>query len=387
MVRRIRGGSVLIFSACLLMDLNCFGQIDPERRNLLELGYDQTLVSQGPQALYLYYYYNNPEFVRTNLALRMAIAPAYVDGELGIKQAFSPSTDVGIGFYGGLLGDNYYEVDDGSYQKTESFYGSGAGAAISLYQHVNPGQLIPLNIIVRAGFRYSVYSDTRDTADNFVLPPNRYTPFTRVGLRLAGPEPVLYPDLGLEVSVWYERQWRFGTGTYGFNNDLSVAADSSLYWARAGMNYAWTNVGQKVSFTVTAGGTEDADRFSAWRLGGVLPLVSEFPLMLPGYYYQEISAERFVDLYGAYVVSLDAENRWAIRVEGAGALLQYLPGLELPNKWQMGAGAGITYHPTNRRFSIVLRYGYGFNAIRDGERGGQSIGVLFQYDFSPKKKT
>ena len=32
----------------------------------------------------------------------------------------------------------------------------------------------------------------------------------------------------------------------------------------------------------------EADRFSTCRLGGLLPLASEFPLSLPGYYYQEI---------------------------------------------------------------------------------------------------
>jgi hypothetical protein len=28
-----------------------------------------------------------------------------------------------------------------------------------------------------------------------------------------------------------------------------------------------------------------------------------------------------------------------------------------------------------------LRYGYGFQALRNGEQGAQSIGLLFQYDF------
>ena len=38
--------STLLFSVPLLT----FAQIDPMQRNLLELGYDQALVGQGPQA-------------------------------------------------------------------------------------------------------------------------------------------------------------------------------------------------------------------------------------------------------------------------------------------------------------------------------------------------
>ena len=57
-------------------------QIDPYARNLLQLGYDQSLPGKGPQAVYAYYYNNNPEFLRTNIALRLAVAPIYFDGEI-----------------------------------------------------------------------------------------------------------------------------------------------------------------------------------------------------------------------------------------------------------------------------------------------------------------
>ena len=59
----------------------------------------------------------------------------------------------------------------------------------------------------------------------------------------------------------------------------------------------------------------DADRFSAYRLGGFLPLVAEFPLSLPGYYFQEISARQFVLLNASYLLPLDAEKRWNLDVE------------------------------------------------------------------------
>ena len=34
---------------------------------------------------------------------------------------------------------------------------------------------------------------------------------------------------------------------------------------------------------------------------------------------------------------------------------------------------------------MILRYGYGFNALRDGQEGAHSVGVLCQYDFEQRK--
>lgn len=362
------------------------GQVDPYRRNLLQLGYDQPLGGQGPQGIYAYYYYNNPGAAGTNTVLRLAIAPVYLDGELGFRQLLSPYTDVSIGFYGGAYGDNFYEVRQGNYRRTESFDGHGGGTALSVYQLLNPDMLVPLNVVARGGFRYSTYARTSDTRDDFELPDGRPMPFVRAGLRLAGKEPILYPDLGLEVSVWFERQWRLNDGAYGLNRDRLMNERADLYWAYAGLDYSWTNVGHKISFAATAGGSGDTDRFSAWRLGGVLPLVAEFPLILPGYFYQELTAERFVHLHASYLLPLGLEDRLQLRLEAASARLDYLRGFEQPDRWQTGAGCGLTFTPRNKICRVVLRYGYGFNAIReDGDKGAHSVGLLVQYDFEQHK--
>lgn len=386
-VRQVPSNCLLLcVLAILLIAQAGLGQIDPYRRSLLHLGYDQPIGGQGPQAIYAYYYYNNPEISGTNTALRLAIAPAYVDGELGFRQLLSPTTDVGIGFYGGAFGDNYYEVRQGDYRRSESFNGHGGGTSLSVYQRLNPGMLVPLTAVARGGFRYSHFAHTRDTADEFELPDDRPMPFVRAGLRLAGKEPVLYPDLGLEVSVWFERQWRLDDGAYGFNRDRRMEAASDLYWAHAGLDYSWTNSGNKVSFATTAGGSTDADRFSAWRLGGVLPLIAEFPLILPGYFYQELTAKRFVHLHASYLIPLGLQERLQFRLEAASAWLNSLPGFDQPDPWQTGVGCGLTFTPKNKICRLVLRYGYGFNAIRDnGDRGAHSLGLLVQYDFEQYK--
>ena len=364
-----------------------WAQIDPYSRNLLELGYDYSLSGQGPQSLYAYYYYNNPALMNTNIALRLAVAPVYFDGELGFRQLLSPHTDVGLGLSGGGFGENYYEIRQGQYFKDESFDGHGGGASLNLYHLINPRQMIPLNAVVQGGFHYSTYSRTDRTADSFQLPANRENTFLRAGLRFAGKEPMLYPDLAMEVSVWFERQWRFNGSMYGFADDpLQVQPTTDLYWLYAGLNYAWTNTGHQFTFGLTAGGSENTDRFSAWRLGGVLPLAAEFPLTLPGYYYQELSAQRFVHLSGSYVMPLSADHRWQARLGAASACLDYLAGFAQSSRWQTGVGAALSYTSRNQVWRVIARYGYGFNALRDGREGAHSVGLLFQYNFQQRKQ-
>jgi len=359
-------------------------QIDPNPRSLLQLGYDLSLSDQGPKSLYAYYYYNDPEFVRTNVALRLAVAPIYLDGEIGFRQLL-PYTDVGIGINGGGFGENYYEVRQGHYYKDESFYGNGGGASLNLYHRLNPARRIPINLVVKGGVNYTVYSDTRRTDDQFQLPEDGTSTFARAGLRFAGKEPMLYPDLAMEVSVWFEHQWRFNDGAYGFSGNRQVVPATDLYWLYAGLSYAWTNTGNQITFALTAGGSENADRFSAWRLGGVLPLAAELPLTLPGYYYQEISAERFVHMSAAYVAPLSADHRWQLRLGAASAYVDYLPGFEQPGHWQTGVGPSLSYTSRSEVWRVVLRYGYGFNALRDGEEGAHSVGLLYQYNFERRK--
>src|ERR1017187_7840893 len=54
-------------------------QIDPVRRDLIQFGYSQALQGHTPFAGYAFYYHNQPDFLRTNLTLRLALAPVYLD--------------------------------------------------------------------------------------------------------------------------------------------------------------------------------------------------------------------------------------------------------------------------------------------------------------------
>src|SRR5581483_5835035 len=130
----------------------------------------------------------------------------------------------------------------------------------------------------------------------------------------------------------------------------------------------------------------DPDRFSAYRLGGGLPLSSEFPLLLPGYYYQEISARTFVAVTGEYSMPLDSEQRWSLNTIGTVARVDYAPGLSQPGQTHSGVGVGLGYNSKSGGWHVVASYGYGFQAMRSTGRGAQSVGILCQIDLEARQR-
>lgn len=364
---------------------NAFGQIDPEKRQLFQLGYNQPIEGRGPISGYAFYYRNDPDFFRTNMTLRLAIAPIYIDSELGFAHALGEQTDFAIGAAGGGFADSYSEVRQGKLIDEESFTGHGGEISASIYHRFNPKQMIPLSAILRGSVHQTVYTRDSDTSDLFDLPQDRTSFNVRAGFRWGGKEPVMSPELAMEVSAWYEGQFRTEYGRYGFN-DRTVRPSSHLFWSRALLIYTLPELKHNFGLSLTAGTSLAADRFSSYRLGGVLPLIAEFPLSLPGYYFQEISARRFALLSGQYTVPLDSEARWNVTAMGTIATVDYVSGLKQNGSTHSGAGLGFGYK-SPKGTQIILAYSYGFNAIRSHGRGAQSIGLIFQYDLEARQRS
>ena len=164
-----------------------YAQIDPAKRELIQLGYNQPIQGKAPLSGYAFYYLNLPQFLKTNLTLRLAIAPVYLDSELGIAGVLGPHTDIGVGIHGGGFADGYAEIRRGDFIESESFTGHGAGFSASLYHLFNPGRMIPLSGVFRVENHYSVYDEDDDTADNFDVPDDRAACHIRAGVRWGGP--------------------------------------------------------------------------------------------------------------------------------------------------------------------------------------------------------
>ncbi|SPE62454.1 conserved hypothetical protein [Verrucomicrobia bacterium] len=352
-------------------------QIDPVKRDLLQFGYNAPLEGHPPLAAYGFYYRNQPDFIQTNLTLRLALAPVYLDSELGISQALGPHTDLGIGVAGGGFADSYREIDRGTYLPSQSFDGYSGEGSLSVYHLFNPGGRIPLTGLMRGIVHYSAFDRDDDTAPNFRLPENFSTFALRTGLRWGGREPMLFPDLAMELSIWYEGYLRTFAGDYGYG-DRRVEPHSHLFWGEALLAYTLPECKHSFFLGLTAGTSIDADRFSAYRLGGQLPLAAEFPLALPGYYFQELSAQRFVLVNANYILPLDKHQRWNLDFTAASAAVDYLPGLGQHGAWNSGVGGGLLYRTSSLK--IMAGYAYGVDAVRSSGRGANSIGILMQLD-------
>jgi len=368
--------------ACFLATISTgYTQIDPESRNLLQLGFNQSLHNDGPTAAYAFYYWNRPDVPATNTTLRLVIAPVYADAELGFKGLLAENTDLGVGVFGGGLFNSYQEVRQGNYYRDESFDGHGGGAALSLYHNFNPGATVPLNGIVRASMNYHAFSDSSDTANNFKLPGDQPFYTLHTGLRWGGKEPLLTPRLAAELSVWYDLEYRPDHGGYGFGGDRELNSSSHRFLGSALLIYTMPRSEHYLALGLMGGAVINADRFSAYRLGGALPFTSEHPLFLPGYFHEELSAQDFGLLYGLYAIPLGRSKSWSVFAGAATSVADYLDGLEQSGDWNSGVTGGLSFKSKNRRLQAVVASGYGIDAIRSDGRGGYSVCFLLQYNF------
>ena len=389
-LRAFRSHSVhfwLASALAWLVGLPVWAQLDPTPRRVLQLGYNQPTEGKAPFAAYAFYYYNQPGFYRTNWTLRAAIAPVYADAELGFLGGLGGHTDLGVGLAGGGFADSYSEIRGGRWIQAESFTGHAGEFSLSAYHLLNPLASgvtpttvleAPAQLVFRGALRYSQFERNDATANDFVIPEDRPTGHVRVGIRWGGREPLMVPPVAFELSAWYEGQFRANTEDYGYHGSTPAASQSHRFWARALLAYTLPSQ-QRFEVILTAGSSLNADRLSAYRLGGTLPLAAEFPLMIPGYYFEEISTRQFALFNANYSVPLG--KHWEVLTFGAAAVCDYLPGLEQRGNLNAGVGAGFGWETADGGLHIVASYAYGVNALRGDERGAHNVGILIQYDF------
>jgi len=287
---------------------------------------------------------------------------------------------LGVGAFGGLYANSYQEVRGGNYYRDESFDGNGGGGSLSVYHLFNPDGRIPLTGVLRGSFDYHAFDDTSDTSSKFVLPENQPFYTFRTGLRWGGKEPVIGPALAMELSGWYELEYRSSSGSYGFFDDRELESTSHRLFARALLNYTTLDKKHYITFSLQGGTVLNPDRFSAYRLGGVLPYTKEFPLNIPGYFYQELSAEDYGLINAIYTYRIGDSN-WQLIGNGAAAVVKYVDGLGQSGALNSGVGAGVGYSSENRRWKVITLFGYGIQAQRSNGEGGYNAAIAFQYNF------
>ncbi len=139
----------LLLCAGFVVPACSHAQVDPEKRQLFHLGYNQSLQGLGPVAAYAFYYLNIPDWPREGQTLRLAVAPVYLDSELAFREALGPQTHLAFGAAGGGFADGQSEVRGGKFIKEESYNGHGGEVSASVYHRFNPEAQIPLNAVLR----------------------------------------------------------------------------------------------------------------------------------------------------------------------------------------------------------------------------------------------
>ncbi|HEV8676030.1 MAG TPA: hypothetical protein VGX21_18495 [Methylomirabilota bacterium] len=355
-------------------------QVDPEPRANLELGVEGPLRGDGPISGYGFFLWNRPHFLDDDWYLRVILAPTYLTSELVFDNMPAPGHAIGVGVAGGLFPYNFDEFRNGSHIEHESFWGHGAESTLTYYRRILIADILPVEGQLRLHPQY-VFYERNGTDRRYRLPADTAIYSGRAGVRVGGVPPELLPDVALELSLWYEPTYRQEAGAYGLpEHPQETEHFTQRVWVRAG-GIARLPANQSLRAFFTAGTAEDTDPLSSFRMGSALPFRSEFPLILHGYYLDEVFARRFWLLNVSYRFPLwPATERVKLQLSYDHAQVDYVTGHELPRHTLRGAGADLCIMLTTR-VMLMLGYGYGWDAPRSGGFGGHEAHTLLELKF------
>jgi hypothetical protein len=356
-------------------------QPDPEPRAYAEVGTEAGLKGNVPLTGYAFFLWNRPNFPAEDQYLRVVVAPTYLLSELVQDHWPYGRHAVSIGLNGGGVRFGHAEFRNGSYKGEESFWGHGGELPLSYYAGAKLFDKLPLQGQIRVTPAFVVYQQSFETAERFELPPDTALLTGRVGLRLGGVPPELLPKLALEASAWYEATYRANADTFGFpERPEPLESLTQRAWGRVAGVFTPLE-GHTVDVLLTAGLSRGVDLLSSYRLGSALPFRSEFPLILHGYFVEEVFAKRFWLVNASYrFPAWPGSRNVHLRISADMAGVEYVDGHRLPREHLRGVGGDVSVAITPR-VTVVAGYGYGFDAPRNGGFGGHEAHALIELKF------
>ncbi len=363
-----------------VVSLPVFGQVDVEHRRTVAM---QTGMAVGgsEEALggFGYFWFNENNYPWTNTALRIIFAGVYVDSELSYFVAGNTNTAIGVGGGGGLFLDSVTPYVNGERLSHQSFYGDDVGGRIFINQKIPNPTPLPLNVRGSYVISQTFYRDAGDTK-NFDLPPDFYTQTIRAELRLGGMEPGLLSRLGAELYLEADANYRSGMNTFGPVGGPALGHQTE-YQRVFGSLGAKLPAGQLgVTARICGGYGDHLDELSAWKLGGNLINVEPLSYTLHGYYLHEFFTDRFVMSNLALSVPLTEKHHVRMQFYGDWANARGVPPLAREYHNYFGVGTGFSFRgPWDT--DMLLSYGYGVNAIRNGDRGGHEVALGLERQF------
>jgi hypothetical protein len=361
-----------------------FAQVDTEPRRTLTLQTSFPIID-GEERLggFGLFRFNEPHFPWTNTVLRLLYAGVYLDAELSWLLPGNPRTAVGAGAGGGAYIDSITPYVKGERLSKQEFYGDNLNARIFINHELGRIPVagwgtLPVNLRGSYSVSGSFYRPAPDTS-GFTRPEDFLTQTLRAEFRIGGIRPGLAKRQGAELYVAAEANYRTGFEAFGPTGS-EFAAHSSYQRLFGSLAGNWPAGDTTVSFRIAGGLGEDIDELSAWKLGGNLTGAEPYAYTLHGYYTREIFAEDFGLANLAVSRRLTAWRELSLHLYGDYAAARTVPPQD--GEWHsfFGVGAGIGFRAA-WQIDVLLSYGYGINAVRNGERGGHQIGLALEKQF------
>jgi len=336
------------------------------------------LKGEEQPSAYGYFWFNQNNFPWSNTVLRVAVAGIFDDIELSYFLPANTNIAIGVGGGSGWFIGSIAPYRDGDLVKDQEFYGDTASGRVFINETIPNPSPLPLNLRGTYNVTGSFYRKT-STTSNFTIPDDFYTQTLIAEFRYGGVEPGLTARRAAELYVAADANYRSGFESFGPNGALFPA--HSEYDRVYGSLTAKFPVQQTTFYAHVGGGMgEHMDELSSFKIGGNMLGVEPFAATVHGYYTREFFAEDFGIANFELRQQLTDEHTVTAHLYGDWAVLK--PVLPETPDWHniFGVGAGLSFH-TIWRMDWLISYGYGINAVRDGRRGGQEIGLALQKEF------
>ena len=363
----------------LLVAHRGWAQVDTEHRRVLvaQSSFGVVHSDEAPSA-FGYLWFNENNYPWTNTALRVLFSGIYADGELSWFLPGNHTTALGLGASGGFYLDSIVPYQAGTLVKDQAFYGDRADVRLFIDQAIPNSAALPVNL--RATYRVSgaFYRATSDTR-NFDIPDNFLTQRLGAEFRVGGIVPGLTASRGVELVLAADANYR--SGYNGFGPVGAHFPDHSDYGRLTGAFAGNLPVGPTTLFgRLTGAWGANLDQLSAWKLGGNIVGGTTFSYPLHGYYTRELMASDFGLANLEWIIPICQQHGLTGHLYSDWAVIKSPP--PAPDDWHnyFGVGAGLGFRgPWHTDW--LVSYGYGINAVRNGEHGGHEIGLALERVF------
>jgi hypothetical protein len=364
-----------------LLTVTVFAQVDVASRRTLSIQTEEAVSRGSEESLGAvgYFWFNQNNYPWTNTALRVIYAGVFLDAELSYYVAGNTNSAVGLGGGGGAFINSVTPYVNGERLARQSYSGDDVHARVFVNQTIPNPSPLALNLRGTYAISESFYRDNGST-ENFNLPPDFFTQTLQAELRFGGVQPGLLSKRGAELYVGADANYRSGFDAFGPDSGPVLGRQSEYERVFSSLTFKLPAGPTVVDARLCGGYGDHLDELSAWKLGGNLVNVGSYAYTLHGYYLHEFCTDRFVMSNLALTVPVNDDHKLAVHFYGDWANARGVPPLEREYHNYFGVGSGVSFRAPWKT-DVLLSYGYGINAVRNGGHGGHEVALGLERQF------